>query len=290
MSMSAPWGITVNDQAALTVLVVTRGQARVNGTLLNASDVALIRGPEPYEVTDAATSTPSIEIGPGQQCTTLNGRDLRDEFRHGIRRWGNAIDGETALLVGTYQRPDNDGGLVTRALPRLAVVPGARADNALIQLLQRELANEDPAAQIVVDRLLDVLVVNTIRSWISDPDRPVTATWLTCNDPLVVRALECLHTDPAAPWTVDTLARKVNASRATLAARFRTSVGEPPMTYLTRWRLTLAGDLLHTPSNTVAGVAHSVGYNNAYAFSTAFKRQVGTTPTEYRHRRPVLAP
>ncbi|MEG9250147.1 AraC family transcriptional regulator [Arthrobacter sp. Soc17.1.1.1] len=290
MSMSAPWGITVRDGAALTVLVVTRGEARVDGTRLNAGDVALIRGPEPYAVTDAATSTPSIEIGTGQHCTTLDGRDLREEFRHGVRRWGNAVDGETAILVGTYQRPDNAGGLVTRALPRLAVVPRERADNTLIHLLRRELANEDPAAQIVVDRLLDVLVVNTIRSWIADPDRPVEATWLTCNDPLIVRALECLHSEPAAPWTVDTLARQVNISRASLAARFRTSVGEPPMAYLTRWRLTLAGDLLHTPDTTVATVAHSVGYNNAYAFSTAFKRQSGTTPTEYRQRRPALAP
>ncbi|MFF1252607.1 AraC family transcriptional regulator [Pseudarthrobacter sp. NPDC058329] len=290
MHMSAPWGVNVCDNAALTVLAVTKGRARVDGTLLQFGDVALIRGPEPYSVTDAAGNAPSIEIGPGQRCTSLDGRDLRDELRHGIRRWGNAADGETALLIGTYERPDEAGGLVTRALPRLAIVQSEHADGALVSLLANELAHNDPAAQVVVDRLLDVLVVGTIRRWLNSTDRPAEGTWLTCNDPLIVRALECLHAEPAAPWTVESLARRVNTSRASLAARFRTSVGEPPMAYLTRWRLTLAGDLLQAPGSTVSGVARTVGYYNAYAFSTAFKRQVGTTPTEYRQRRPTLSP
>lgn len=289
MHMSAPWGVNVCDNAALTVLAVTTGRAFVDGTLLEAGDVALIRGPEPYSVTDAAASTPSIEIGPGQRCTTLDGRSPRDELRHGIRRWGNAADGETTLLVGTYERPAEVGGLVTRALPRLAVVPGGRSADPLVSLLARELAHDDPAAQVVVDRLLDVLVVSTIRRWLNSPDRPAQATWLACNDALVVRALECLHAEPATPWSVESLARRVNTSRASLAARFRTSVGEPPMAYLTRWRLTLAGDLLREPGATVSHVARAVGYQNAYAFSTAFKRQVGATPTEYRQHRPALS-
>ncbi|TFD88604.1 AraC family transcriptional regulator [Cryobacterium lactosi] len=289
MQMSSPWAIRVRDNAALTVLAVTRGQARVDGVLLAAGDVALIRGPEPYAVTDAAASPPSIEIGPGQVCTTLDGRDLRDELRHGIRRWGNTANGETSLLVGTYERTDAAGGLVSRALPRVAIVPHDRADGSLVGLLEREIENDDPAAQVVVDRLLDVLVVSTIRSWVNDPDRAGKVTWLTCADPLVARALEYLHAEPAAPWTVETLARQVNTSRASLAARFRTGVGEPPMTYLTRWRLILAGDLLHSPEYTVSEVARSVGYTNAYAFSTAFKRQVGATPSEFRQRRPVLS-
>lgn len=287
--MNAPWGIRVCDNAALTVLAVTRGQARVNGVLLTAGDVALIRGPEPYLVTDQASSAPSIEIGPGQRCTTLDGRDLQNELRHGIRRWGNTFDGETSLLVGTYDRPDEAGGLVARALPRFAIVPRERTDGTLVDLLERELASDGTAAEVVVDRLLDVLVVSTIRGWVENPGRAKAATWLTCNDPLVAHALEVLHAEPATPWTVQSLARKVNTSRASLAARFRTSVGEPPMTYLTRWRLTLAGDLLHSPETTVSEVAHRVGYNNAYAFSTAFKRHVGTTPSEYRQRRPALS-
>lgn len=292
MHMSAPWGVTIRDGAALTVVVVTRGQARVDDVLLDRGDVALVRGPEPYTVTDADGSVPLIEIGPGQLCTTLDGHDLRDEMRHGIRRWGNSSDGETSLLVGTYERPDEAGGLVARALPRLAVVRSDRADSAVIDMLSREIANDDQAAQLVVDRLLDVLVVNTIRRWVDDPahaEQPTWLTWLTCTDPLVARALQCMHTEPAAPWTVENLARAINTSRASLAARFRSGVGEPPMSYLARWRLTVAGDLLHSEDATVAEVARRVGYTNAFAFSTAFKRQVGATPSEFRRRRPALS-
>lgn len=290
MHMNAPWGVRIDDRAALTIVAVTHGQARVDEALLVAGDVALIRGPEPYSVTDKGASAPSIAIGPGQHCTTLDGRELRDELRYGVRRWGNTSEGETSLLVGTYERPSEAGGLVARALPRLVVVPRERADGTLVELLEREVANDDPASQVVIDRLLDVLVVSTIRSWADASDHPRTPTWLTCKDPLVKRALECLHTEPAAPWTVELLARHVHTSRASLAVRFRSNVGEPPMTYLTRWRLTLAGDLLQSADTTVTEVARSVGYLNAYAFSTAFKRHVGATPSEFRRHRAALSP
>ncbi|TKV29644.1 AraC family transcriptional regulator [Arthrobacter sp. NamB2] len=289
MHMSAPWGVSIRDGAALTILAVVHGRVRIDGTLLEGGDVALVRGPEPYRVTDAAASTPTIEIGPDQRCTTLEGRSVREEYRRGIRRWGNAADGETSLLVGTYERPDEAGRFVTRALPRLAVVRRDRTDTTLVDLLGQEIAHDDPAAQIVVDRLLDVLVVSTIRRWLSGPDRPPGSTWLTCDDALVVRALEYLHADPAAPWTVERLAQHVNTSRASLAARFRAGVGRSPMNYLTHWRLTLASDLLQDPAATVARVARSVGYQNAYAFSTAFRRELGVTPSEYRQRRPELS-
>ena len=290
MHMGSPWGIAVRDEAALTVLAVTLGQARVAGTLLERGDVALVRGPEAYEVTDAAGSAPNFGIGPGQLCTTDAGHDVRDELRHGIRRWGNAEHGGTSLLVGTYERADQAGGIVARALPRLAVVRREHADPTVVDLLARELAHDGPAAQVVVDRLLDVLVVDTIRGWSRTADASVVPPWLICDDPVVIDALEHLHATPGAPWTVDRLARRVNVARSALAARFRETVGEPPMAYLTRWRMTLAGDLLHArDGGTVSQIARAVGYTNAYSFSTAFKRRLGVTPTEYRHHRPVLS-
>ena len=290
VQMSAPWGITVRDKAALTVLAVTQGEACVDGVLLGKGDVVLVRGPEPYEVTDAAGSVPTFDIGPGQLCTTDDGHDVRDQLRHGIRRWGNAEDGETSFLVGTYERPDQAGGIVARSLPRLAVVRRENADSTLVELLARELTHDGPAAQVVVDRLLDVLVVSTIRTWFDNPGSSAGSAWMACDDPVVISALERLHAEPEAHWTVENLARSVNISRASLAARFRAAVGEPPMAYLTRWRLTLAGDLLQGPNTiTISQIAHAVGYTNAYSFSTAFKRCLGTTPTEFRHRKPVLS-
>ena len=91
-----------------------------------------------------------------------------------------------------------------------------------------------------------------------------------------------LHDHPAKPWTVATLAAGIGISRAALARRFTELVGEPPMTYLTNWRLALAADLLLEPDATVGAVAHQVGYGSPFALSAAFKRVRGLSPQQHR--------
>lgn len=95
-------------------------------------------------------------------------------------------------------------------------------------------------------------------------------------------ALRLLHHEPAKPWTVASLAAAIGVSRAALARRFTELVGEPPMTFLTDWRLTLAADLLREPDATVSSVARQVGYGSPFALSAAFKRVRGISPQEHR--------
>jgi AraC-like DNA-binding protein len=100
---------------------------------------------------------------------------------------------------------------------------------------------------------------------------------------VVGTALRLLHADPAAPWTVASLADRTGVSRSTLAKRFADLVGEPPLTYLTRWRMTLAADLLvEQGATTVGEIARSVGYSDPFGFSAAFKRVRGANPSEFR--------
>jgi AraC-like DNA-binding protein len=100
---------------------------------------------------------------------------------------------------------------------------------------------------------------------------------------VVGHALRLLHDEPAAPWTVAALADRSGVSRSTLAKRFAELVGEPPLTYLTRWRMTLAADLLvEREAATVADVARTVGYSDPFGFSAAFKRVRGVNPSEFR--------
>jgi AraC-like DNA-binding protein len=94
--------------------------------------------------------------------------------------------------------------------------------------------------------------------------------------------LRLLHEDPARRWTVAELAAAAGVSRATFAARFSALVGEPPLGYLTTWRMTLAADLLRDAEATVAAVAREVGYTDAFAFSAAFKRVRGVSPSVWR--------
>lgn len=99
---------------------------------------------------------------------------------------------------------------------------------------------------------------------------------------MVGRALRMLHHNPAHPWTVAELAAATGLSRASLARRFTDLVGEPPMAFLTGWRLALAADLLRESDATVGAVARQVGYGSSFALSTAFKRERGVSPQEYR--------
>jgi AraC-like DNA-binding protein len=107
---------------------------------------------------------------------------------------------------------------------------------------------------------------------------------------VVGQAVRLLQESPAEPWTIGALASQTRVSRATLARRFAEVVGQPPMEFLTEWRLTLAADLILDPRETVGSVARAVGYSSPYALSAAFKRVRGVSPHEHRvAQRPVTA-
>ncbi|WP_159032917.1 helix-turn-helix domain-containing protein [Streptomyces fodineus] len=101
-------------------------------------------------------------------------------------------------------------------------------------------------------------------------------------DPEVAAAISLIHEEPGRTWTVDTLAREVGVSRATLSRRFTRLVGEPPLAYLTRWRLEIAARRLRETNDSVTRIANTVGYTSQFAFSRAFTRHRGTPPTRYR--------
>ncbi|GGV03126.1 hypothetical protein GCM10010182_21240 [Actinomadura cremea] len=123
-------------------------------------------------------------------------------------------------------------------------------------------------------------------------DRPggePPAWYAAQRDPVIGEAPRLPHAEPAAPWTVSSLADRAGVSRPTFAKRFADLVGEPPLTYLTRRRMTLAADLLaEREAATVAETARAVGYSDAFAFSTAFKRIRGVNPCEFRRTGTVV--
>ncbi|PRX46563.1 AraC-like DNA-binding protein [Prauserella shujinwangii] len=293
--LSPPWHIRVVDGAPLTLLSMVRGDAWVlpDGPApvrLRPGDVGVVRGPEPYSVADEPGSPPRVVVHPGQRTTTVAGEELCESLDLGVRTWGDDPDSPTVLLVGTYPLPGEVGGHLLRALPRVAVVRGGAAGATLLSLLGDELRRDRPGQEVVLDRLLDLLLVSTLRAWFDRPDAGAPAWYRAYGDPVVGRALRLMHAEPAAPWTVTTLAGRAGASRAAFARRFTELVGEAPMAYLTRWRMTLAADLLRGPDATVAAVARKVGYGTPFAFSSAFKRVRGISPREYRAGRQEPGP
>ncbi|MBV1778368.1 AraC family transcriptional regulator [Paeniglutamicibacter sp. ABSL32-1] len=286
--MDPNWSIKVQDRAPLTLMAMMSGNAWLEAGDerfgLRQGDVAIVRGPEPYTVSDDPSRAPDVVIHPGQRCTSPSGTDLQTSMTHGIRTWGNAAAGQTTMLIGTYETDAEIGAAVTTALPRIAVVPAGEVNPSLMGFLEGEIISDAPGQGSTIDRLLDVLLVHSIRAWVAlHPD--TARGWLAGGtDPLIARTLTFFHESPAEAWSLDSLAQRLNVSRATLAGRFRAGVGEPPMTYLANWRMLLASELLADPRLTTTQIAAKVGYGSPFALSTAFKRRFGVSPTGYRDR------
>jgi len=285
--MDPPWSVRIEDEAPLSLVAVVRGEAWFvpdsgDACRLGPGDVAVMRGPDPYVFADDPATAPQIVIHPGQHCTTPGGGDMTQAMDLGVRTWGNSPDGATTMLIGTYQMGGEISQRLVGALPPMLALRDEAWDSPLIPLLADEIVRDEPGQEVVLDRLLDLLLIAVLRAWFSRPEAEAPAWYRAHGDPVVGRALRMLHNNPAHPWTVAALAAESGVSRAALARRFTELVGEPPMTFLTGWRLALAADLLREPGATVGAVARQVGYGSPFALTTAFKRVRGMSPKEHR--------
>ncbi|MDT0544763.1 AraC family transcriptional regulator [Streptomyces lonegramiae] len=290
MVMEPPWSVRIEDRAPLCVMTVARGEAWVvpeggdpeKGVRLVPGDVAIVRGPDPYTVADDPATRPQAWILPGEVCRTAEGEDLAERMALGVRTWGNSEHGSATMLVGTYRMDGEISRRLLDALPPLLVLPGEECGSPLLSWLGEEIVKDEAGQTAVLDRLLDLVLISVLRAWFARPEARAPAWYRALGDPVVGRALRLLQNHPAHPWTVALLAERTGVSRAALARRFTELVGEPPMAYLTGWRLTLAADLLREPDATLGAVARRVGYGSPYALSSAFKRVRGVSPQEHR--------
>lgn len=193
------------------------------------------------------------------------------------------LNGEDTILLGV-SIGFAQGGIerLTQALPRFlkirAGAPAAEAVGRILGLLEQEAGREAMGTALVSARLAEVLFVEALRAAVHDPDGPVQGWIAALADPQIGAALALMHADPARRWSVAALAREVGMSRSAFAARFQGRVGQPPLAYLTQWRLALARKLLEQPGSTVAAVSAEVGYESPSAFSHAFKRAFHHSP------------
>jgi AraC-like DNA-binding protein len=289
VTMTPPWSVRVQDQAPLAVVAMTAGSACFvpddgDPVRLRAGDLLLIARPDPYLFADDVARPPQAVIHPDGRCETPAGANLDLPTQQGVRTWGNATMGRDAMLVGTYPSVNEVSSRLLRALPPALLMRAADHRAGLINVLADEIHGEGIGQASLLDRLLDGLTVTAIRHWANSPaaDPP---GWLRAGtDPIVGAALDLMHDQPARPWTVASLAQQVGMSRAGFSRRFVTSVGEPPMAYLTSWRLALAADRLRQEDVPVFRVAAQVGYTSPFTFSTAFKRHYGVSPLTYRQQ------
>lgn len=280
-----PWALWVRDAAPLTTFAVVQGWAWVTSAggepmRLDAGDVAVVTGPEPYLVADDPTTPPQVEILPGQICRTLDGQQRMVDL--GARSWGRAGDAGTVLVTGTYERAAEVSRPLLAALPPLLVLRVGEWESPWLGVLSDAVVRDAPGQDAVVDRVLDLLLVAVLRAWFARSEVDPPGWYRAEADPVVGAALRRLRDEPARAWTVEDLARDAGLSRAAFARRFQRLVGEGPVTYLTGWRLALAADLLLGTDLTLAAIARQVGYGSPFSLSAAFSRRYGRSPQSFR--------
>ncbi len=173
------------------------------------------------------------------------------------------------------------------SLPEMLRVPlgGTPATAWILELLRvgvQESLAQNPGARSLLSKLSELMFVEAMRRHALSLPADQKGWLAGLRDPYVGRVLGLMHTRPADAWTVDALARKVALSRSALAERFTDLIGEPPMQYLTRWRLALAAQALQSGSEGIASIAARCGYDSEPAFNRAFKREFDTTPAAWR--------
>lgn len=183
---------------------------------------------------------------------------------------------DVQTLIGYCQFGAPDAGLIVSLLPQFIRVRGESRLTTLVQLVMEECRAQRPARHVVLERLLELLLIEALRSMPICNASPGVMSGLA--DERLAAAIRAIHAKPAHNWTVAELAKTAALSRSAFFVRFRDAVGVAPMMYLLTWRMALAKNLLRNKSMAVAEVAERVGYRSASAFSVAFSRYVGQPP------------
>ena len=236
--------------------------------VLHAGDFVLIPAARAFTMSSvdggfaANASSPTAVLG-------------RNEIRHGDS--DAAVD--VRLLVGHFSFGSPDADLLVSLLPDLVHVRGDLRLSAIVELVTDEARADRPARDAVLQRLLEVLLVEALR--VRGPAPLPVGLTRGLADERLAPALRRMHDDPTRAWTVEMLAREASLSRSAFFNRFRAAVGVAPMDYLLSWRMALAKNLLRRSDIRLQEIAERVGYGSASAFSTAFARSVGMPPSRY---------
>lgn len=278
---SGPWCVRRTQSPNPYYVAVLSGSFRYwdneNGEVaVNEGDFVLIPSAQDFLMRSAVPSTdndmvtdPVILPGGGYRVGRIDGpMDMR-------------------ALVGYCIFQSDDAALLSSLLPKLVIVRGEHRLAMLMQLLGDEVIGRKPGREVVLQHLLEVLLIEAMRSSAEFGYNPGLLRGLS--DERLAMAIRAMHADPGRGWTVAELAREAAVSRSGFNDRFQSAVGMAPMEYLTAWRLTLAKDLLRKRELSISAIARQVGYSSASAFSVAFGRSVGMSPARYAREAAVAS-
>ena len=283
MEATAPWGIQVRAGEDAKFHVVLEGHARllVEGSdapiELSAGDIVAL----PHGHAHSLMDEPSVVLQPLEELLVCRARGDGNVFRVG----GGGVS--ATIVSGRFRFEDRRNNPLLSVLPPVITLKGemgkaVRWLEPTLKFIACEAASGRPGSQTVIARLADVLFIQIVRGHLAS--LPANGSgWLSAlADSQIGAALGHIHQNAEQDWTVQSLASKVAMSRSAFASRFMRLVGEPPLSYVTRWRMQKAAGMLREGKQTLAAVAAQVGYDSEAAFSKAFKRAVGSAPGAYR--------
>lgn len=278
----APWGLELPQNTGASFHAVTSGTAwvRVGGrepVQLMPGDLLLL----PSGIAHRLSSEPD------GRCRPFD-RSMKEELmtpQDDLELPGSGA--VTTFVCAAYVYDLDVAQPLISLLPAVLHVPAdpvaGRSVAAIVALLAGEIGVREAGARAAVARLIDLLLIAAIRRWADEQPEGASPSWLTAlRDPVIGRVLALLHDRPGGQWTLEKLAGEVHVSRATLARRFAEEVGEPPLAYLSSWRMRIAAQRLKHTTDTVESIAREVGYTSEYAFNRAFSRHRGQPPGRYR--------
>ncbi|CAB3809426.1 AraC family transcriptional regulator [Paraburkholderia fynbosensis] len=270
---ASPWRVSRSDAGQPFYCVILAGGCRIaidghEPIELLSGDFVLI--PAAYGVAMSSLEPPP----PGVETLAPNALG-NGEFRIGDP--DSPID--TRMVAGHCSFGSPDASLLISLLPQIVHVRGEQRLATLVQLVREETREQRPAREVVLSRLLEVLLIEALRSAPQTNASPGLVRGLS--DVRLAAAIRGMHEHLTRAWTVAELAKEAALSRSTFFERFSRTVGISPMEYLLAWRMALAKDLLRRNEVRIAEIAQRVGYSSASTFSVAFTRHVGRPPTQY---------
>ena len=281
--LSAPWGFSSRYEQGASFYIVMTGRCwlEVEGAephWLSGGDFVVLPHCPPHTLRDAP-GTPTVVL-----------ESLMDRTEPGLNKVLRVGNGNvtTTILGGCFWFEQPQVSPLLQALPPVLYVAGEKGQvsdwlQTTLAFVAAEANGGQPGAQSVITHLSGILFIQAIRSYLNPLSEQ--GNWLgALIDPEIGQALGLIHQHLEYPWTVEELAARLSLSRSSFAARFVSSVGEPPLRYVTRWRIQQAVRLLRSSNLTLAEIATRVGYSSEMAFSKAFQKWMSIAPGAYRRQ------
>ncbi|MFZ6182122.1 AraC family transcriptional regulator [Nannocystis pusilla] len=279
LEASAPWGVRFAQVPHAKFAMVARGGCWL--TVKGEPGPVALRAGDCFVVSDGS----EFVLRDNLRSSTVLCRELAQSIEGGIVHHGGG-GAPTVVICGWFMFDAWSSAPLIELLPRLLCVQTDGAQAAALQgtldLLAAETSASAIGSPIVISRLADILLVQTIRAYHASGAADAVGWLSAIKNPQIGAALRAMHRDVAHPWSVEALAGVAGMSRSAFALRFKELVGAPPLEYLTRWRMYKVGCELRGGTASVADAAAMVGYESVGALNRAFQRVHGVTPAAFR--------